>query len=237
MVPATADSAIAVGSYNTRDLNGSFGELSAFSSVGPRIDEEQIIDICAPGNVIFTTNCHNADNSAFGGYHSVSGTSFSAPHVAGATALLLQLDSTLTTYKTKNILRTGAINDNFTGATPNESWGGGKLRILNSLRLLPQFKEQENKSEITPEDFFLFQNYPNPFNSVTTVNFSLPKSSRLTINIYNIKGQLIRTLFNGKGITGTHTLKWDASNLSSGIYFIKMTAEDFIGVKKCTVLK
>jgi len=236
MAPATADSAVSVGSYNTRDLNGTLGDLSAFSSIGPRIDDEQILDICAPGNVIFTTNSHNPDNSNFGGYWGVSGTSFSAPHAVGGIALLLQTDSSLTTFKLKNILRQGAEQDDFTGVTPNSLWGGGKLRILNSLQLLPQFRDK-NESEILPEYFILSQNYPNPFNQTTSINFSVPKPAFVKIQIYNTKGQLVKTLHSGSLPAGNHFLTWNAATFASGLYFIKMTAGDFAHIKKCTLLK
>ncbi|MBN2413278.1 S8 family peptidase [candidate division KSB1 bacterium] len=237
MAPATADSAVAVGSYNTRDLNGTIGDLSDYSSIGPRVDGKQILDICAPGNVIFTTNCHNPDNSNLGGYWGVSGTSFSAPHAAGAITLLLQLDSAMTTQKLVKILQQGANHDNYTGSTPNNSWGGGKLRILNSLQLLPQFKDKKKESEIFPEDFILYPNYPNPFNHFTIINFSIPKSTLVNIQIFNINGQLLKTLFNGPLPAGDHSLRWDATLFSSGIYFIKMKAGDYKSISKCTLLK
>ncbi len=237
MAPATADSAVSVGSYNTRDINGALGDLSAFSSIGPRIDGKQILNICAPGNVIFTTNSHNPDNSNFGGYWGVSGTSFSAPHAAGAIALLLQLDPSITTRELVKVLQQGANHDVYTGNTPNNSWGGGKLRILNSLQLMPQFKDKQKGSEILPENFILFQNFPNPFNYFINIKFYIPKSSFVKIQIYNINGQLLKTLLSGPLTEGIHSLRWDATLFSSGIYFIKMDAGNFKSISKCILLK
>ncbi len=78
-------------------------------------------------------------------------------------------------------------------------------------------------------DFQLFQNFPNPFNPVTYINYSLSQSGNVTLAIYNIIGQEITKLVNGVKNAGLHKVIWDASNLSSGIYFYKI---DFEGTSK-----
>jgi hypothetical protein len=83
----------------------------------------------------------------------------------------------------------------------------------------------------------LFQNYPNPFNFQTTISFYLPRVSKVEINIYNIYGQVVSEIFNNTKNAGFHKLNWDASNLSSGIYFIHMQAGEFRQNKKITFLK
>ncbi|MBN2412626.1 PKD domain-containing protein [candidate division KSB1 bacterium] len=88
-----------------------------------------------------------------------------------------------------------------------------------------------------PTEFQLRQNYPNPFNPQTKITFGLPKTAHITITVYNLKGEQIETLFSGKKAAGFHHITWNAVNHSSGTYFIKMKAENFVKVNKCVLLK
>ncbi|MCX6152515.1 MAG: cohesin domain-containing protein [Ignavibacteriales bacterium] len=73
-----------------------------------------------------------------------------------------------------------------------------------------------------PKVFVLNQNYPNPFNPSTTINYSIPQDGNVTIIIYNVEGQLVSQLFDGMNNAGSHNITWNASNLTSGIYFYKI---------------
>lgn len=75
-----------------------------------------------------------------------------------------------------------------------------------------------------PFGFILHQNYPNPFNSSTTLQFSIPVISNVIIKIYDLLGNEITTLLNDEIYPGVHTLKFDAMNLASGVYFYNITA-------------
>ncbi len=86
-------------------------------------------------------------------------------------------------------------------------------------------------------DMVLYQNYPNPFNPVTHIAFSLPEMSRVRLSVFNITGQKIADLFEGKKSAGMHTLTWNASHQPSGVYFIRMQADGFSAMKKCVLLK
>jgi hypothetical protein len=88
-----------------------------------------------------------------------------------------------------------------------------------------------------PKKFTLSQNYPNPFNPKTNINFTLPNSDIVQIVVYNLNGKVVATLFNGKKDAGYHSLQWNASNIPSGVYFIKMQAGMFMQIKKCLLLK
>ncbi len=88
-----------------------------------------------------------------------------------------------------------------------------------------------------PSVFCLEQNYPNPFNPVTTITYGLPKASKLTIQIYNIKGEVAASLFQGRKEEGYHSIKWDGTAFPSGTYFIIMETESFIKVRKCVLIK
>ena len=95
----------------------------------------------------------------------------------------------------------------------------------------------EDPSPHIPAVFSLRQNYPNPFNPQTTILYALPKSSKVSLKIYNIKGQLVETLVNEFQQTGNYSVVWNAEDISSGIYFYRISAGDFKDTKKCIILK
>ena len=93
-----------------------------------------------------------------------------------------------------------------------------------------------------PEEFTLSQNYPNPFNPTTEVRFQIPETSNVTLRIYDMLGQEVRTLFAGEALRGTYTVQWDGLNgagtkMSSGSYIYRMIAADFVQSKKMILLK
>ena len=136
--PATADSAIVVASYSTRGWDVAAGDLSNFSPEGPRIDGQSIMDIAAPGNFdIASAISKDAGGGTLGGYRWFSGTSAAGPHVAGASALLLQWGPTLNHGQVQTMLQQSARTDAFTGVTPNEEWGHGKLDVLAAVNEPP----------------------------------------------------------------------------------------------------
>jgi hypothetical protein len=92
-------------------------------------------------------------------------------------------------------------------------------------------------SEVTLSSPLLIMNYPNPFNSLTTMQYSLPKQSMVSIDIYDILGRKIETLTEGMMPAGAHQVIWDASGQASGIYFCKIMAGDFAEFNKMLFLK
>jgi len=94
------------------------------------------------------------------------------------------------------------------------------------------------EERIVPTSFTLSQNYPNPFNPATTIEFSLVERSKVTLTIFDILGRNIVTLLDSDMEAGTlHKVKFDASNLSSGIYFYKLEAGKNLLVKKLVLMK
>ncbi|MCD6101791.1 MAG: T9SS type A sorting domain-containing protein [Candidatus Cloacimonetes bacterium] len=88
----------------------------------------------------------------------------------------------------------------------------------------------------------LFSNYPNPFQQITSIKFDIKSSGKVRIDVYNIKGQLVKTLINRKVEVGQHIIIWDGTNeqgisLSSGIYLCKMKTKDYTTVRKIILLK
>ncbi len=89
----------------------------------------------------------------------------------------------------------------------------------------------------TPTEFELSQNYPNPFNPSTTIKFSIPEGSQVSLKIYNSLGQEIKTLVNRFMEAGVHTVNFNAVDLNSGMYFYRLDAGEFTQVRKMTLLK
>lgn len=88
-----------------------------------------------------------------------------------------------------------------------------------------------------PQDFALEQNYPNPFNPSTQISFSLPVESVVELSIYSLTGQKLATLVNETRAAGQHTVSFDASNLSSGVYVYRLTAGSFSQTNRMTLIK
>ena len=88
-----------------------------------------------------------------------------------------------------------------------------------------------------PMEFALQQNYPNPFNPVTTIRFTLAKSSNVRLSVYNLQGQHVATLLNEKLSSGEHAATFDASQLSSGVYIYRIQAGEFMQTKKMMLIK
>jgi len=88
-----------------------------------------------------------------------------------------------------------------------------------------------------PTVFSLAQNYPNPFNPATEINFGLPVPSNVQLTVYNVLGQTVTTLVDGELPAGNHTITWDASSVSSGVYFYRLTTNQFVETKKMMLLK
>ena len=95
---------------------------------------------------------------------------------------------------------------------------------------------EEGNTEI-PTEFLLSQNYPNPFNSSSTIRYSIPKSSLVTIKIFNSLGQELKNLINEEKTIGTYEIKWETVNLPSGVYFCRLQAGDFVQTRKMILMK
>ncbi len=91
--------------------------------------------------------------------------------------------------------------------------------------------------ESVPSEYALSQNYPNPFNPTTEINFSIPASGNTSLAIYNVLGQKVATLVNEQLSAGSYKYQFDASNLTSGIYFYKLQSNDYSQVRKMMLLK
>jgi photosystem II stability/assembly factor-like uncharacterized protein len=95
----------------------------------------------------------------------------------------------------------------------------------------------ENDEGVTPSEYALFQNYPNPFNPSTTIRYSIPNSEFVTLRVYDVLGIEVATLVNEDKSTGSYEIHFNATELSSGVYFYKLQAGNFVETKKMLLLK
>lgn len=89
----------------------------------------------------------------------------------------------------------------------------------------------------SPNDYALSQNYPNPFNPTTTIEYSIPQAGNVSIKIFNILGQEVATLLNTQQNAGKYKITFSANNLSSGVYFYRIEANNYVAVKKMILMK
>jgi len=94
-----------------------------------------------------------------------------------------------------------------------------------------------NVNQKIPNQFALYQNYPNPFNPSTVIEYDLPKSSNVTLKVFNLLGQKIKTLVNKFQRAGEYSVEFNGANLSSGIYFYELKTKNYMSIKKLVLLK
>jgi len=88
-----------------------------------------------------------------------------------------------------------------------------------------------------PVKFDLAQNYPNPFNPVTKIIFDIPEHTKATLDVFNVLGQKVATLVDGELAPDRYEVEWDGAEAATGIYFYRLTADEFVMTKKMLLLK
>jgi hypothetical protein len=91
--------------------------------------------------------------------------------------------------------------------------------------------------EPKPLTYALSQNYPNPFNPTTFISYQLPVAKRVRLVVYDLLGREVSVLVEGMEEAGVHTVRFDGLNLSSGVYFCRLQAGDFIQIRKLALVK
>lgn len=113
-----------------------------------------------------------------------------------------------------------------------DSWSAPDTVFITVIELMDTGDEQQSYETA------LHASYPNPFNSSTTISFSLKDNSHVEIVIYNVKGERVSTIMNENRDSGIHTFRWDGTDLSAGIYFIKLKIDDKISdIQKTIILR
>jgi subtilisin family serine protease len=223
--PACSDDVITVAAYATQysAANGSLvgGGIASFSSIGPRYDGTMKPDISAPG-VAIMSSISSFTNAAFTSLGSVdfngrtyhfakfSGTSMSAPMVAGVAALILDANPYLSARQVKEIIMETARQDNITGIIPAEGstrWGAGRVNAYAAVKLALQTIGLEE-----PANDLMWSVFPNPV--ANELHFTIVEELPKQAEIVNLNGQAnLRAIINGK---------LNVSDLSPGNYFIRL---------------
>ena len=250
-LPATADRALVNGSYSTRGFEGydgdtggtvQPGDISVFSGRGPRIDGLSLLDVCSPGNYdVYTSRSHSdPDGYQLGSYRQFSGTSAAGPHVAAAAALIQQAYTGMEPAQVEFLVKSGAASDGHTGTVYNDTWGFGKLRILDAMRAAVGVREIV--AGVRPVTLLLDQNYPNPFNPTTWIPFYLPADGPATLKIFDVRGRLVKVVRDRWYRRGPHSVLWDGTDengvqVSSGVYFYELVQGRERQTRKMTLVR
>lgn len=121
--------------------------------------------------------------------------------------------------------------------TAGTAFQGQNMYWDNVFAISSGVETSNELEENSPQRFRLNQNYPNPFNPSTIISFSLPVSSNVKLEVYDLMGRKVRSLLNGQMSTGEHEVAFNASGLSSGIYIYRLQAGDNVINKMMTLLK
>lgn len=125
---------------------------------------------------------------------------------------------------------------------PLDIWTNAEVKTDQETDPFTSYVGVDDEIMPVPTIYTLNQNYPNPFNPVTTITYTLAKSGKINLAVYNLLGQKVRTLVNSNATAGLHINKWNGlddhgKKVASGIYFYKLEADNFTAVKKMIMLK
>ena len=156
---------------------------------------------------------------------------------AGAEAPFVSLEADVSALggETGVILASGFVNpeDN------NDGPAFGAIAVLPDGRVIELGIATSNETEADglPQQFMLNQNYPNPFNPGTIISYSLPKSSQVSIAVFDITGKQVAVLVNTEQSAGNYAVNFDAGSLSSGVYMYRIQTNSFVQTRKMTLIK
>jgi hypothetical protein len=108
---------------------------------------------------------------------------------------------------------------------------------IDNLEIQQNLTDVKEAGPSIPRKFHLSQNYPNPFNAATTILFAVPKTSNVTLKVYDMTGREVKTLLDRECSPGNYEVVWNANELASGTYFYKIEADHFQESKKFILLK
>jgi hypothetical protein len=114
---------------------------------------------------------------------------------------------------------------------------GGEQNVFYGHISYPLTGVEDQAGKQLPTTFMLSQNYPNPFNPTTMISLSLPRSGFVRLNVFTVLGEKVSTIVEERLSAGTHTIRWDATGLPSGVYFYRLEADEFTQTKRLVVLK
>jgi len=113
----------------------------------------------------------------------------------------------------------------------------GDIELLSAIGLGWNGEEIQAGITLILTKFALHPAYPNPFNPITNIKYSLPLDDKVILEVYNINGKLINTLYSGLKSAGKHSIEWNAESYPSGVYFVKLDAGEFTKTQKLMLVK
>lgn len=140
-------------------------------------------------------------------------------------------------FMTGNGTTTGSHNYTFTDKNLNIGVYNYRLKQIDFNGNYEYFNLGNEVNISSPEKYDLSQNYPNPFNPSTKINFDIPVDGKVSLKVYDAGGREVADLVNDYRNAGYHSVNFNASNLSTGVYFYTLTAGDFVSVKKMLLIK
>lgn len=212
--PADADSILSVGAVNSE------GTITGFSSRGPTADGRRKPEVCARGH-----NTYMAKGTT--SYGTGDGTSFAAPLVAGAAALVMEAHPDWSAMAIREAIIETASQSN----SPDNTYGWGIMDTWAAINY-------DGSKAFEPE---LEQNYPNPISDYTTIEYLLKQSAKVELIIYNILGNRVVTLVDNFEASGTKTVNWNGKDsrgkrVSNGVYFYSLIIGDTQVTNKLVVI-
>jgi serine protease len=194
------------------------------------------VDVSAPGKAIYSAQWNDSYVMQAGN------TSSACALVSGVAALLKVTEPDMNGDQFEaRMLTTSDYIDNLNPTYVG--WlGGGRLNAYRALMNIVSVEEAWTTGATVPQDYMLSQNHPNPFNPSTTISYSLPLAGEVTLRVYNVKGELVKTLVEGTQPAGQYAVQWNGRNgegreVASGIYFCCLEAGHLTQTKKMVLLK
>lgn len=162
-------------------------------------------------------------------FYAAAGAATGEIAIDGAATATVAMADTGDAFCTQFVMTAGSHNLKFSSAS-----GGVTVDYIQLIAFVPTSVKAR---QVLPEGYALSQNYPNPFNPSTNINFSVGKLSHVELTVYNILGQKVATLVNQRIPAGAYRVTWDASNMSSGLYFYTMKTDNLTVTRKMMMIK
>ncbi len=221
--------------------NGNLGWVKIYNGPGNNMDISRKAVISPTENAVYITGSSKCDSAAGSEdmmtieYDITNGTIVDSARISTSptnidVAYDLTVDSASNVYVTGYSLPVSGGNSFSLGATMmTVKFGSGHLGA--------RIHKNTNKPNNSPVSFMLYQNYPNPFNPSTNIKFDIAKSLDVKLIIYDIIGQQVQTLVNGKLNAGYYSIPFNNNSLASGVYFYELSAGNFRDIKKMVLIK